>query len=268
MNNNQKVLFITIIGSPNVGKSSLINHITQMPYCTVSSKGHTTKTSIYSILNIENTQLIFIDTPGLSQENTSMYGKLNQIAQNECNIDNSNHIILFLFEADKKIPSHVEYLLHKYQNKQKIAVMTKFDKKHHNQYLYNTDQIKDLVDDVFITSIINNKGIDTLLQYLIQNAKEMEWPYSSSFKTNISQTTLIKNLIREACFEHLYYEIPHEVIIDYTITNDRCDVNLHIKESQKHIVLSKIKEISMLSRQKVQKILNIKSLYVKVHILS
>lgn len=262
----KKVLYITIIGAPNVGKSSLINCITNMSFCTVSSKGHTSKQAIYTILNIKDTQLIFVDTPGLSQENTGKFGYLNKISIGECNvIENAPHIILFLIEAHKPIPPHIEYLIQKYTNKLKIVIMTKVDKKHHDQYLLNTTQIKEHVNDVFITSSYTNKGIDTLLNYLLTQAKEMEWPFSQTFKTNISESTLIRDRIREACFEYLYQEIPHEIGIEYKIIDDQCDVTLLCTTSQKSIILQYIKQISMLSRQKVKVIVpHIKSLYIYV----
>lgn len=267
---NKKIVYVTLVGAPNVGKSSLVNYLTNFHACTVSSKGHTTKESVYAVINIDNCQIVFIDTPGLSKENNGIYQKYNTIVQTECNITQNNHahVLLFLFEAHRSLPIHLHGFIDKHSHKNKIAVMTKFDKPHKDKYLENTTLIKDYFDDIFVTSNITGKGMNDVLKSIMSYAQEEEWHYPETFKTSLNINTIIKEKIRESLFEYLYKEIPHEVGIEFGVRDDNIyDVTLYCTLSQKPIILNVIKDISIAARHNVQKILNKKIhlyMYVKV----
>lgn len=267
---NKKIIYVTIVGAPNVGKSSLVNYLTNYYACTISPKGHTTKESVYAIVNVQNCQIIFVDTPGLSKENSGVYGRYNSIVNTECNIikDGSGHILLFLFESHRNLPIHIHEFINKYKDKYKIAVMTKIDKPHKDKYLENTMMIKDHFNDVFITSTLTGKGMDDLLQHIISKATDGEWQFAETFKTNISLKKIIENKIRESLFTYLHNEIPHFIKIEYTVKDNIYEVTLLCTSSQKPIVLGVIKDISMLARKNIESILKTKiHLYTYVKLI-
>lgn len=269
----QKVLYVTIIGAPNVGKSSLVNILTNNHSCIVSSKGHTTKDPVYAVLNHTETngdvtQIIFVDTPGFSRENKGKYGRYNSYVLTESNLKEASvpNVLMFLVESHRPIAPQIENLLDRYNDRYKMVVFTKTDKKHHNMYLETTDQIKDKVNEVFLTSVITGKGINMLLNHLIGLAVPHPHIYPADFICNVLPNHLIENAIREALFENLYAEIPHEAVIEYEVLpNDIYAVDISCTASQKNIILANIKPISIQIRENISAVLK-RPIHIRLNI--
>ncbi|OED45319.1 hypothetical protein AB836_01785 [Rickettsiales bacterium (ex Bugula neritina AB1)] len=249
-------LFVSIIGIPNSGKSSIINTILNRKIVAVSNKPQTTIHNHFSgVLTIDNNQIVFTDTPGVNKNSGS---NLNRLV-NSSILNENNTLNIFTFPANKPINSKI--LMMSLVVKNKIALITKIDLIKKMKLLPITAFLKENgFKEILYISVkdIPKNGIKELVDFLIKKTVPGKWLYNKNISSNMCLQEKITEATREIIFQNFYEEIPYEVIINTTSikSNQKNELivyqNILIKKSAHHIILGKIKEISMLAAKNIK----------------
>ena len=269
--------FVSLVGRPNVGKSTLLNSILHTKVAITSSKPQTTRNVIQGIYNDEETQIVFVDTPGIHKPNHKLGKILNECAYYKINdVD----IICFLVDAIKGLGSGDKYIIEKFQeiNKPVILVINKIDGLSHDEIFNKILEYKDLYkwNEIVPISALKNRNTDELIKvlkkYLPDNIKYFE----DDMITNKSTSFMISELVREKVFNLTHEEVPHSVtcITENIIKDkDKRIINVAIivdRDSLKKIIIGKngemLKKIGTSARHDIEKLLGTKvylELYVK-----
>ncbi|PAF55280.1 GTPase Era [Mycoplasmopsis agassizii] len=247
-----KILFVSIVGRPNVGKSTLLNQILDYDLAIVNKKPQATRNVITGILNTEdNYQIIFSDTPGIHKPISKYGDNLNKEALNSLKeID----LAAFLTPANEEISTGDIFIIDHLKNtKNKIAIITKVDLENKTEILKaKADKLRELgFKDIFAISKKDNTSITKLIDVLKSFAYEGEQQYDSEIFTDINQRFMAKEIIREVAMNHLDQELPYSILVDidqFSETDNEFGDQSFIeirstiyvnKESQKGIVIGK-----------------------------
>ncbi|OYD26662.1 GTP-binding protein Era [Mycoplasma testudineum] len=273
-----KILFTSIIGRPNTGKSSLLNQILNYDLSIVSKKPQATRNNVTGIYTDETHQIIFTDTPGIHKPQSKLGEHLNnQAVSSLIDID----LAIFLSPANEKIGPGDKLIISYLQSvKNKIAVMTKVDLETNVDILsQKANELKQLgFKDVFAISLKDNNSITQLIEEIKSYSYEGEVQYPEDYFTDVSEKFIARETIREETIALLHDEIPHSISIDITEFKDNYQeerlikiyANIYVKkESQKGILIGKngsmIKQIGIASRKAISDKLDSKvELYLKV----
>ena len=268
-----------MIGRPNVGKSTLLNKILDFNISIVSSKPQTTRNKIKGIYNDLDSQIIFLDTPGIHKPKQKLGERMNNFSYSTIN---DSDVILFLKPSNEKIGPGDKMIFEKImqtKNKQIAAIITKIDLVGNEEVLL--PQVKELKQigfkDVIGVSNRIPESIDILINYLKEKLKDGTPYFPQDELTDKTHEFLIEEIIRESSISLLKDEIPHSigVIIKNFKRGEnkwKIDANIYVeRESQKKIVIGErgrlINKVRKLSSQKIESIFNVKSsllLHVKV----
>lgn len=265
--------FVSIIGRPNVGKSTLLNALIGEKISIMTSKPQTTRTNIKGILNKENMQIVFTDTPGIHKPKNKLGTFMNK------NVNHSMEgidLLIFIVEADsKEIGKGDMYILEKVKasNMPCILVINKIDKVKRDtllQYITNFTKLHDFSAIVPI-SAIKNDGIDGLLVEIEKLLPVGPKFYDDSEITNQSEKEIAEEIIREKALKLLQDEIPHGIFVEVTEFKVKTKLdgekfyNIEAtayceRESHKGIIIGKdgemLKKISTYARQDIEKLMN------------
>ncbi|AWL84176.1 GTPase Era [Mycoplasmopsis synoviae] len=260
--NQNKICFVTIVGRPNVGKSSLLNTILGYNLSIVTPVAQTTRNQITGVYTEGNLQIIFIDTPGIHKPKSLFGEHLNKEAFDTFS---SVDLVLFLSPADEEVLKGDLFILEKLKNvKNKVAVITKLDKVNSRPQLLK-DKVNSLMEhdfkEIVATSIENEESIDSLVQLIEKYSYPGDFQYAEDDVTDKSVLFITKEIIRECAINNLSDELPHSIYVE--IENFEEDENFLLvegiiyvtKDSQKGMLIGKnasmIKEIGQLARNKI-----------------
>ena len=246
--NNTYCGYISIIGKPNVGKSTILNHILGKKISITSRKSQTTRNNILGIKTVDNKQMIFADTPGMHIKSPKVMNKvLNRSAQSL--IDDSD-IILFVVQRltlDEQDLSVLEKL--KEAGSQVICVVNKVDQvTDKNKLLPMMARLADEYNflDIIPISALNNEGISELETLIQKYLPENQHIYGEeSLKSNHKDLFMISELIREKIIRMLGDELPHDTFVQVELLEDEEKIiKIHaviyvVRDSQKQIVIGK-----------------------------
>ena len=272
----KKLSRIIITGFPNAGKSSLINLFLKRKISIVSNKIQTTNTNIQAVLNYENCQMIFIDTPGIIEE-TKFYSKKlsREIFKNIEHVD----INLFVFDSTKKLTTlkikKIREILKKVEKN--FLILNKVDLIKNDFLLKQINQLNSQLTfcETFPVSVKKKIGIDKLLEKISKNSPNRKWIFSN---TNIIEKDidfLTSEITREKIFNLLNKELPYVVRVESSVKESKKVVKVEQrilveKESQKAIIIgkggSKIKDIGIRSRVDMEKFLK-KKVFLDLKVL-
>lgn len=262
-----KVGFVTIIGEPNVGKSTLLNHLINFDVAITSPMIQTTRNQIKGILTNEQAQIIFIDTPGIHKAQHKLGETLNSTAFRALK---DVELILLLTPINKPW-DNFSNILEKINLEKTILVMTKIDLVKEQSIL--DEKAIEFKNLGFKTIVAVSNKIDQSIQVLIDAIIE-KLPlgyrfYDDDNVTDVSLRFMTKEIIRESVISHIFQEVPHSlaVIIDDFIETNNEEKKVKIqatifveRESQKGILIGKngqtIKKIGTDARQKLIKLLD------------
>jgi len=274
-----KSIFISIIGRPNVGKSTLINAIVDKKIAITSPKPQTTRHNILGVITKNDTQYAFIDTPGIHKSNNAIGRKMNELAINS--IDDQDCL---LYLVDKPYSKEDDLLLDiiKKCTIPVILVITKIDK------LPSKSSIDDIIISflpfknwhavVPISSFLKTH-FDFLFETLDEYSVDDTFHFANDYLTDQSDNDLIKEYIREKILFYINEEVPHGVFVVVESFNvnrvyKTIDISCLIiveRDSQKGILIGKngtmLKKIGSEARLEINKLLKAKihlELYVKV----
>ncbi len=267
--------YISIIGKPNVGKSTILNSILDKKVSITSRKSQTTRNNILGIKTENNKQMIFIDTPGLHIKSKRTMNKiLNKSAQG---IIEDSDIILFVIQR-LSIDNEDEQILKKLQQtgQKTICVINKIDQvDNKNKFLPFIEKISSMhpFDEIILVSAKTKDGLDNLISIIKNNLPENNHIYDNNFKIENDQDSfMFSELIREKIIRKLGDELPHDTFVEIDLIEDKEDiVEIHAtiyvsRKSQKQIVIGSggevLKQIGKQSRLEIEKHLN-KKVFLK-----
>lgn len=270
--------FITLVGRPNVGKSTLLNAIMGRKIAITSDKPQTTRNIIQGIYTDDDSQMIFIDTPGIHKPKN----RLGKILNKEAYISMDDvDIILFLVDITENLGKGDKFIIDLFKNTSKpvILVINKIDRLPKSEILHKIEEYKDLYDfdEIVPVSAVKGDNIDRLISVLKGKLTDNIKYYEDDVVTNVSNSFMISEIIREKILELTHEEVPHSVnVVTEDISYDKNVVNIKAmividRENLKRIIIGKqgtmIKEIGRRARIEIEELLGKKvylELFVKV----
>lgn len=278
--NNFKSGFVTIIGRPNVGKSTLMNQLIGQKIAIMSDKPQTTRNTIQTIITTEEGQIVFIDTPGIHKPKHKLGEFMNKSAQNTFRqVD----VILWLVEPDMKIGKGDEYIIEQLEKIKTpvILIINKIDTISKDKILEVIATYKDAYNfaEIIPVSALTGDNTKEIPKLLLEYLEEGPQFFSEDMITDQPERQLVAELIREKALHLLQQEIPHgiAVVIDRMKNRDNkdiVDIDATIiceKDSHKGIIIGKqgsmLKQIGSNARKDIENLLGSKvnlQIWVKI----
>lgn len=270
--------FVGVVGRPNAGKSTLINSIVGKKVAITSNKPQTTRNIIHGIYNEEDTQIVFVDTPGIHKPNHKLGTYLNR--QAFYSMDDTD-IVLVVVDASEDLGRGDKFIVDKLKdiNKPVILVLNKIDKIKKENVLLKIDEYSKIYNfsEIVPVSALKNKNTNELVKVIKKYLKDEVRYYGEDDYTNKSTEFLISEIVREKIFNKTSEEIPHSLtcIVEHIETKkDKYIINVVVivdRDSVKKIVIGKggnlIKEVGIEARKDLELLLGKKvylELFVKV----
>ena len=274
----QKCGFIALIGPPNAGKSTLSNHLVGQKVSIISPKVQTTRNTIKAIFVEGETQIIFLDTPGIFIPNKNRILERVIVKSAWQGIKDADHVCLLL-DAETGCDKHIKGIISDLQKHEitPIIVINKIDLVKKSKLLTVMhdlmETLKVELPQIFLICANSGDGIEPLKEYLIKITKKSPWIFNDEEITDAPVKYLANEITREKLFLKLHEDLPYSIHVDNDSWQnlDNGDVKIYqtiyvLRESQKAIVVGKggsmIKEIGELARMDIAKMLGVK----KVHL--
>ena len=269
--------FVSIVGRPNVGKSTLLNKLLNQKIAITSDKVGTTRNTIYGIYNDEDSQIVFVDTPGINKATS----KLGEVLNNKAYSSFDNDLVLFLVDIASGFGPNDNRILNrlKEDNKDVILVLTKVDKIKKDKLYDEIIKLKDLYNFLDIVPISSIKGINTteLIEVIKKYLKDDVKYFDDDVITNVSEKFWVGEIIREKILILTKEEVPHAVtciVENMKFKKDKCYINACIvvdRDNLKGIIIGKngqmLKKVGTMAREEIEVLLGKKvylELFVKV----
>ena len=270
--------FVSIVGRPNVGKSTLLNTLLERKIAITSNVSGTTRNIIQGIYNDDDSQIVFIDTPGIHKP----VNKLGAVMNNQAyHMIDEVDIILFLVDVTKKYGKGDEFVLNKIKelNKPILLLLNKVDLIDKKELFKIIDKYNNLYkfDEIIPISSIKNDNIDDLIKTIKKYLPREGQLYDEDTITNISRDFYIAEVVREKLLRLTKDEVPHTVtcVTETFEENEKyIDIGVLIivdRENLKKIIIGKngqmLKKVGIYARSDIEEFLgkqvNLKT-YVKV----
>lgn len=268
--------FVSIIGRPNTGKSTLLNTVLKTHLAIVSNVAGTTRNAIQGVYNDEEAQIIFIDTPGLHKPQDRLGKLLNQDAyQSLDDID----VVLFVVDASAPLGKGDKFITQalKSTTAPVILVLNKIDKLDNEGILNAINTYKELYDfsDIVPISAIKDDNVNRLISVIKKYLTDDIKYYDDDTLTNTSVRFIIGELVREKILNLTNDEVPHSVTCVTTLYEEKKDIiniNLGIivdRDSLKKIIIGHngqmIKNIGTYARRDIEAMLH-KQIYLELYV--
>ncbi|MGI6678321.1 MAG: GTPase Era [Dehalobacterium sp.] len=271
--------FVTIIGRPNVGKSTLLNAVLGQKIAIMSDKPQTTRNKIQGFYTTQEAQIIFIDTPGIHKPQHKLGEYMVTVAERTLNeVD----VVLYLVDGSAKFGAGEEFIIKQLAQIETpvFLVINKID-------LITREQLFDLIAEysnkfsfaeIIPLSALKEDGVDHLVEILVQYLAEGPLYYPEDMITDQPEKAIVAELIREKVLLLTREEIPHSVAVEVTDFKEREENIIYIgaviyveRDSQKGIIIGKkgsmLKKIGEMARIDIENLLDSKvylDLWVKV----
>lgn len=275
MQTETKNAFVTIIGRPNAGKSSLLNALVGEKIAAVSSKPQTTRTKITGVLTKDETQFVFMDTPGMHKsKNKLSEHMIKTVNDSVADVD----IAMFVADCTKKPNDTEKSLLDNLNSKngKSVLIINKIDLIQNKEELISiiTDysSLHDF-DEVIPVSALTGDGLDIIMQVLNKYAAEGPHYFPDDMLTDQPEKVIMAEIIREKALNNLNEEIPHGIAVTIESLNERdnragesiLDISAVIfceRDSHKGIIIGKkgsmLRKIGEESRNELEEFFQIK----------
>ena len=268
--------FVSIIGRANVGKSSLINSILECHLAITSPISGTTRIVIQGIYNDEDSQIIFLDTPGIHKAINRMGRALNKHATS---MYKDSDVILFVVDAYAGIGKGDKMIMDTFKNLDVpvILVLNKIDKLSNEQIFKAIDTYKDLYSfaEIVPISAMENDNIDRLISVTKKYIPEGVKYFSDDDVTNLSKQFMVSEYVREKLFKYLKQEVPHSITCVTNLYEEKEDIiNINVdiivdRDSLKGIVIGKdgslLKTVGQEARKDIEELLG-KQVYLELYV--
>ena len=268
--------FVSIIGRPNTGKSTLLNTVLKTHLAIVSNVAGTTRNAIQGVYNDEETQIIFIDTPGLHKPQDRLGKLLNQDAyQSLDDID----VVLFVVDASAPLGKGDKFITQalKSTTAPVILVLNKIDKLDNEGILNAINTYKELYDfsDIVPISAIKDDNVNRLISVIKKYLTDDIKYYDDDTLTNTSVRFIIGELVRKKILNLTNDEVPHSVTCVTTLYEEKKDIiNINVdiivdRDSLKKIIIGHngqmIKNIGTYARRDIEAMLH-KQIYLELYV--
>lgn len=272
--------FVTFVGRPNVGKSTLTNALVGEKVAITSDKPQTTRRAIRGILNRPGGQLVIVDTPGLHKPRTLLGQRLNDLVEQ---VLGDVDVIGFCVPATEKVgpgDRRIAESLSGYGRAQKVAIVTKTDAATREQIterLMEVDQLREDWAAVIPLSALTRNQLDVLSDELLTLMPEGPALYPDDVVTDESTEDRIAEIIREAALDGVRDELPHSIAVTIEDIEERdtgslTDVYANIvveRDSQKAIIIghkgSRLRDVGTRARAQIEPLLGTK-VFLKLHV--
>lgn len=268
--------FVSIIGRPNTGKSTLLNTILNNHIAIVSNVAGTTRNTVQGVYNDEDTQIVFIDTPGIHKPKDKLGKYLNRQSYNAVkDID----AVLFVVDASTGIGKGDKFIIDTFKNLDApvILVLNKIDKLDDEGIIKAISEAKDLYDfaEIVPISAQKNDNVERLLKVIKKYLTDDVRYYDDGTVTNTSMYFMVSELVREKILNLTTEEVPHSITCATTHYEDNgkvVDVGVDIiidRDSLKKIIIGKqgtmLKNIGSLARKDIEDLVG-KQVYLELFV--
>ena len=269
--------FVSLVGRPNVGKSTLLNSILGMKLAITSNVSGTTRNVIQGIYNDDDSQIIFVDTPGIHKPNNKLGSLMNKKAYDHTEgVD----VILFLVDISKGFGRGDQFILDKIKDKDIpiFLLLNKIDQvKNKEKLLEDINELKEKHDfkEIIPISALKQDNIKTLIQCIKKYLEESEQIFSEEELTNVSTRFIMAEFVREKILELTHDEIPHTItcyVEDYKEEEKIVHIQVLIvveRENIKKMIIGKqgsmLKEVGTRARKDMEKFLG-KKVFLETYV--
>lgn len=247
--------FVSIVGRPNVGKSTLLNAILGQKVAITSDKPQTTRTQIRGVLNRPDTQIVFVDTPGIHRPRTLLGERLNKSASE---MTSGVDVVCLVVDATAPIGPGDRFVAEKVPSNA-IVVVNKTDLASPDDVLAQLARAAEQIDvsAYFPVSAVTGKGVDKLVAEIISRLPEGPLWYPDDMVTDVPEAFWVAELVREQLLAVTNDELPHSIatrVVEWEWPRIRCEILVE-RESQKGIVIghkgSVLKKVGMAVREQL-----------------
>ncbi|CUP61207.1 GTPase Era [Clostridium baratii] len=262
--------FISIVGRPNVGKSTLMNYIMGEKLSIVSNKPQTTRNNIQTILTTDDYQMVFVDTPGIHKPKH----KLGEYMVNSAKDSTKDvDLILFLTNPGEEIGRGDKFILETLRGKNVpvFLVLNKIDEFTQETVAKSLADFSKEFDfkEIIPISAMKGKNVDKLLELMANELPEGPKYYPEDMITDVQERFVVSEIVREKALRTLRDEIPHGIAVDVIQMKQKENGTYHIevdiiceKDSHKGIIIGKngqtLKKIGETSRYELERFLRTK----------
>ena len=272
--------FVSIIGRPNVGKSTLLNSMLGEKISITTSKPQTTRNRITGIKNLPDAQIVFWDTPGIHKAKDL----INRVmVKSAVSTISEVDVVLFMMEADSPSGAGDDFIINllKEAKKPVILLINKIDRVKKQQLLPIMDKISAKYDfkEIIPLSAKTGEGVDRLQEVIVKLLDEGPKFFPDDQVTDLPERFLVSEMVREKIYSMLKDEVPYSTAVEIEEFVDKEAKNLVIlkaliyveRDSQKRIIIGKngsmIKEIGVQARKEIERLLGARvylEIFVKV----
>ena len=271
--------FITIVGRPNVGKSTLMNKLVKEKVAIVSDKAGTTRDQIKGIVNINEDQFIFVDTPGIHKPKHLLGEHMTNVALEALeNVD----LIMFMLDGTQEISTGDMFVNENVRSVKTpiVLVINKIDKMSDEEIEEKKKEIREKLgefDEIITLTAEYAIGIHKIFEVAKKYLSNDVWFYPEDYYTDLPVNKIVVETVREKILHHTKDEIPHSVAVEIINVETKpairkYDINIYVeRDSQKGIIIGKdgamLKKIGIEARREIEHLIDLKvnlKLWVKV----
>ena len=271
--------FITIVGRPNVGKSTLMNKLVKEKVAIVSDKAGTTRDQIKGIVNIGQDQFIFVDTPGIHKPKHLLGEHMTNVALEALeNVD----LVMFMLDGTQEISTGDIFVNENVRSVKTpiVLVINKIDKMSDEKIEEKKKEIREKLgefDEIITLTAEYAIGIHKIFEVAKKYLSNDVWFYPEDYYTDLPVNKIVVETAREKILHHTKDEIPHSVAVEIINvetkpTIRKYDINIYVeRDSQKGIIIGKdgamLKKIGIEARREIEHLIDLKvnlKLWVKV----
>ncbi len=272
--------FVTVIGRPNVGKSTLLNKVIGEKISIISDKPQTTRNKIQMIYTDDESQIIFLDTPGIQMPKNVLGEYMLKVSKSTLEDVDVITMLVEVGEAFGKLDSYVINEI-KDIDTPKILLINKIDLETEDNLseLIKKYEAKGIFDEIIPISALNSENIEVFMEKLKERLPEGPMYYPDDMITDQPERAIIQELIREKILLNMHEEIPHGVAVEVISVKQRegrnlidVEANIHVeKKSHKPMIIGKggsmIQKVGTESRIDIERLMDTKvnlQLWVKI----
>ena len=271
--------FITIVGRPNVGKSTLMNKLVKEKVAIVSDKAGTTRDQIKGMVNIGQDQFIFVDTPGIHKPKHLLGEHMTNVALEALeNVD----LVMFMLDGTQEISTGDIFVNENVRSVKTpiVLVINKIDKMSDEEIEEKKKEIREKLgefDEIITLTAEYAIGIHKIFEVAKKYLSNDVWFYPEDYYTDLPVNKIVVETVREKILHHTKDEIPHSVAVEIINvetkpTIRKYDINIYVeRDSQKGIIIGKdgamLKKIGIEARREIEHLIDLKvnlKLWVKV----